>query len=583
MNFFKTFLASCLGTLITLIVLLVLMFGILIGISGEEEITVKDNSVLQLNLDAQITEQQIENPFEGLPIGNTVPNIGLLQLKQTISNAKSDPKIKGIFLNVTYPMTGFSTIEEIRQSLIDFRKDGKWVIAYADVMSEQAYYLASAADKVYLNPEGEVEFNGLAIEMAFFKKMFEKLEIKPEVFRVGEFKSAVEPFLLEKMSPENRLQLTEMVNSIYDHVLTRISESRGISKERLKEISDKMLVRNARLSVEHGLVDSLLYYDQVLADLRSRLSLNETAKVNFVKYSKYRKSVDKADSSSENEVAVIVADGTIYPGRADKGVIGSDTFTEEIRKARENKKVKAIVIRVNSPGGSFQASDVMWREITLAAKVKPVIASMSDYAASGGYYLSMGCDTIVAQPHTITGSIGIFSILFDASGFMGNKLGITTDQVKTGEYGEMITISRPLTDAEKNVWQNRTEEIYETFTGKAAEGRNTSKEEIKKVASGRVWTGEQAKDKGLVDVLGGYDDAVRIAAEKAGVADNYRVKLYPRVKNFYEQLMDGLQENAKTSALKVEMGQYYMLYEQWQHVKSYNGVQARMPFEFKIQ
>lgn len=583
MNFFKTFLASCLGTLVTLVVLLVLMIGILAGLGGDEEVIVKDNSVLQLNLDAQITEQHIENPFEGLPIGNQIPNIGLLQLKQTISNAKTDPKIKGIYLNVTYPMTGFSSIEEIRQSLIDFRKDGKWVIAYADVMSEGAYYLASAADKVYLNPEGEVEFNGLAIEMTFFKRMFDKLEIKPEIFRVGEFKSAVEPFILEKASPENRLQLTEMVNSIYGHVLTRISESRSIPKDKLEEISDKMLARTAKLSVEYGLVDSLLYYDQVLGELRNRLSLGETAKINFIKYNKYRKSIDDATGTGENEVAVIVADGTIMPGSADEGVIGSDTFAEEIRRARENKKVKAIVIRVNSPGGSFQASDIMWREIKLASEKKPVIASMSDYAASGGYYLAMGCDTIVAQPHTITGSIGIFSVLFDASGLMGNKLGITSEEIKTGEYGEMITISRPLTDAEKNVWQTRTEDIYETFTGKAGEGRNMSKEEIKKVASGRVWTGEQAKDRGLVDILGGYDDAIRIAAEKGGIADNYRVRLYPRIKNFFEQLTESLSDNARTNAVKAEMGQYYMLYEQWQHVKSYHGVQARMPFEFRIQ
>lgn len=582
MNFFKTFLASCLGTLVTLVVLLVLVIGIIAGMGGDEEVVVRDNSVLQLNLDAQITEQQIENPFEGLPIGNTTPNIGLLQLKQTISNAKTDPKIKGIYLNVTYPMTGFSSIEEIRQSLIDFRKSGKWVIAYADVMSEGAYYLASAADKIYLNPEGEVEFNGLAIEMTFFKRMFDKLEVKPEIFRVGEFKSAVEPFILEKASPENRLQLTEMVNSIYGIMLTRISESRSIPKEKLEEISDKMLARTAKLSVEYGLVDSLLYYDQVLGDLRNRLALGETAKVNFIKYNKYRKSIDASTGTGENEVAVIVADGTIMPGSADEGVIGSDTFAEEIRRARENKKVKAIVIRVNSPGGSFQASDIMWREIKLAAEKKPVIASMSDYAASGGYYLAMGCDTIVAQPHTITGSIGIFSVLFDASGLMGNKLGITTEEIKTGEYGEMVTISRPLTDAEKNVWQTRTEDIYETFTGKAAEGRGITKEEIKKVASGRVWTGEQAIERGLVDVLGGYDDAIRIAAEKGGIADNYRVRFYPRIKNFFEQLTESLSDNARTNAVKAEMGQYYMLYEQWQHVKSYHGVQARMPFEFTI-
>lgn len=581
MNFFKTFLASCLGTLVTLVVVVIVCIGILSGLAAEEQVVVGNKSVLHLNLDVQITEQEVDNPFEGF--GNSIPTVGLLQLKNVIRNAKTDPKIEGIYLNVTYPVAGFSTIEEIRQSLIDFRSDGKWVVAYADVMSEQAYYLASAADKVYLNPEGEVEFNGLAIEMTFFKKMFEKLEVKPEIFRVGEFKSAVEPFMLEKMSPENRLQLTEMVNSIYNHVLTRVGESRSIPRDKLEEISDKMLARNAKLSVEYGLVDSLLYYDQVLAELKGRLSLDEDSKVNFIRYSKYRKSVSTAASIGANEIAVIVADGTIFPGRADQGVIGSATFTEEIRRARENEKVKAIVIRINSPGGSFQASDMMWREIRLASETKPVIASMSDYAASGGYYLAMGCDTIVAQPHTITGSIGIFSVLFDASGLMNNKLGITTEEIKTGEYGEMITISRPLTDAEKNVWQTRTEDIYETFTGKAAEGRGMSKEDIKKVASGRVWTGEQALSKGLVDVIGGYDDAIQIAATKAGIADNYRVRLYPRIKNFYEQLLENLEENAKTNALKEEMGQYYPLYEQWQHVKSYNGVQARMPFEFTIQ
>lgn len=580
MNFFKAFLASCLGTLVTIILLFVLLIGILSGLASEKEVIVKNNSVLHLKLDAQITEQQVDNPFEGL--GVSVSNIGLLPLKQAIAHAKSDPKIKGIYLDVTYPMAGFSTVEEIRQSIIDFKKDGKWVVAYADVMSEQAYYLASAADKIYLNPEGELEFNGLAIEMTFFKKMFDKLEIKPEIFRVGEFKSAVEPFMLEKMSPENRLQLTEMVNSIYDQVLARISESRNIPKQKLEEISDNMQARNAALALDYGLVDSLLYFDQVQDELRQRLSLEGTEKVSFIKYNKYRKSIDASNASKENEVAVIVADGTIYPGTAEDGIIGADTFIEEIRKARENKKVKAIVLRINSPGGSFQASDGMWREITLTAKTKPVIASMSDYAASGGYYLAMGCDTIVAQPHTITGSIGIFSILFDASGLMNNKLGITTEEVKTGEYGEMTTVSRPLTDAEKNVWQSRTDEIYETFTGKAAEGRGMTKEEIKKVASGRVWTGIQAKDKGLVDVLGGFDDAVKIAAEKAGVSDHYRIKFYPRVKNFYEQLLDGLEENARTKAIREEMGQYYPLYEQWQHVKSYYGVQARMPFEFQI-
>ncbi|HNG43207.1 MAG TPA: signal peptide peptidase SppA [Cyclobacteriaceae bacterium] len=589
MNFFKTFLASCLGSLVALIalffILIMLMAGVVAGIMGgsEEQVIVSEKSVLHLDLDVQITEQQAENPFAGLPFPGAEPaNVGLLPLKQAIKNAKSDPKIEGIYLNVTYPMTGFATLEEIRQSILDFRESGKWVVAYADAMSEGAYYLASAADKVYLNPEGDVEFNGLAVEVTFFKKMFDKLEIKPEIFRVGQFKSAVEPFMLEKMSPENKLQLTEMINSIYDHVLTRVSEARGMDKSKLKEISDKMLVRNAKQSFEHGLVDSLLYYDQVLDELRGRLGLKDDAKVKFIKYNKYRKSYAESTGVTSNEVAVIVADGTIMMGTGDQGVIGGEAFASEIRRARENDKVKAIVIRINSPGGSFVASDMMWREVNLASQEKPVIASMSDYAASGGYYLAMACDTIVAQPHTITGSIGIFSVLFDASGLLNNKLGITFDDVKTGEYGDMVTISRPLTDAEKNVWQTRTEEIYETFTRKAAEGRHMTQDDIKQVASGRVWTGTQAKEKKLVDVLGGYNDAIEIAAKAAGI-DDYKVRLYPRQKPFFQEFMEGIEENARVSAMKEELGSNYIYYQYWQEVKTCNGVQARMPFELVIQ
>lgn len=590
MNFFKTFLASCLGSLVALLalffILTMLMVGAVAGLVGgaDEQVIVSDKSVLHLNLDVQVTEQQAENPFAGLPFPGAEPStVGLLPLKQAIENAKTDSKIEGIFLNVSYPMTGFATLEEIRQSILDFRKSGKWVVAYADAMSEGAYYVASAADKVYLNPEGDVEFNGLAVEVTFFKKMFDKLEIKPEIFRVGQFKSAVEPFMLEKMSPENKLQLTEMINSIYDHVLTRVSDARGMEKSKLKEISDKMLVRNARLSVEHGLVDSLLYYDQVLDELRGRLDLKDNGKVKFIKYNKYRKSYTASTAVAANEVAVIVADGTIMMGTGDQGVIGGEAFASEIRRARENDKVKAIVIRINSPGGSFVASDIMWREVNLAAQKKPVIASMGDYAASGGYYLAMACDTIVAQPHTITGSIGIFSVLFDASGLLNNKLGITFDDVKTGEYGDMVTISRPLTDAEKNVWQTRTEEIYETFTRKASEGRNMTQDEIKQVASGRVWTGTQAKERKLVDVLGNYNDAIEIAAKAAGVGNDYKVRLYPRQKPFFEEFMEGIEENSRVSAIKEELGSNYIYYEYWQEVKTLNGVQARMPFDLNIQ
>lgn len=588
MSFFKSFFASLLALVAFSLIGFFLLLGVMAAVisSSKEEVIVKSNSVLHLKLDAQINEMEEENPFAGIPFGGSEsPQIGLMQLKEAIRHAKTDDKINGIYLEVSYPMTGFSTLEEIRQSLIDFRESGKWVVAYNEVMSEGAYYLSSAADKIFLNPEGEIEFNGLTIEISFLKRLFDKLEIKPQVFRVGEFKSAVEPFLLEKMSPENRLQLTELINSIYSHMLDRIAESRNLPTEKLQEISDKMLVRNAALAKEYGLVDELYYNDEFIDDLKNRIdSTDRENDVSFIKYNKYRKSYAENNGSSKNEIAVIVADGTIMPGKADAQdrLIGADTFVEEIRKAREDDDVKAIVLRINSPGGEFRASDMMWREVHLARKVKPVIASMSDYAASGGYYMAMDCDTIVAQPHTITGSIGIFGVMFDLSGFLGNKIGVTFDEVKTGEFGELYTVSRPLTEAEKNFWQKNLEEYYDIFTGKAAEGRGLPVEEIRKIASGRVWSGEQAHARKLVDVLGSFDDAVTIAATKAGVKDDYSLRFYPKQKPFFEQILSQFEEDAQAKALKAELGEHYVWYEQLQKIKTYQGAQARMPFELQI-
>ncbi len=586
MSFLKVFFSSCLGTFVAMILLFVIIFSIA-AVSGDEEVEVKETSVLELDLDGPINEIEKENPFGNLPLlGSSGPKaIGLAQLRRTIEHAKKDPKIKGIYLNVSYPMAGYAGIEEIRNSLIDFKSDGKWVIVYGDMLSESAYYLASSADKIYLNPEGELEFNGLTAEITFFKRLFDKLEIKPEVFRVGEFKSAVEPFLLEKMSDPNKLQMNEMIHSIYNHIIEQVAASRHIPKEKLREISDKMLVRNATLAKEYGLVDSLVYLDEVKDDIKKRIGVDNDKDIDFIKYAKYKRSVSSY-KDSPNEVAVIVAEGTILPGKSTKGqgVVGAETFTDDLRKARLNDKVKAIVIRINSPGGSFQASDAMWREVSLAAKTKPVIASMSDYAASGGYYIAMGCDTIVAQANTITGSIGIFSVLFDASGFLNNKIGITTEEIKTGEIGQLVTMSRPLNEVEKAIWQTRTNEIYETFTGKAAKGRKMPIDDLKKVASGRVWTGTQAKENGLVDIIGSFDDAVNIAAKSAKVADDYKVKFYPQYNpSVFEQVIDQFEEEARVNTLKEEMGSYYYMYQQWNNIKSYQGIQARLPYEIKIQ
>ena len=582
MNFFKAFFASCLGTVAALVILIMVCIGMIAVLSNDGEVAIAEGSVLHLRLEAPITELEVEDPLSEIFPGTGDQSLGLLQLKQTIGYAKTDPKIKGIFLNTSYVVTGHATLQELRDALIDFKKSGKWVIAYADFYSEGAYYLASAADKIYMYPEGDLEFNGLTADVTFFKKLFDKLEIKPEIFRVGDFKSAVEPFMREDLSEENKLQLNSILRSIHGQVLHDISDARKIPYEKLKEISDKMVVRSAALAVSSGLLDSLYYDDQMKDELRSRLGLDKKKAVPLVRYSKYKKSFT-VKGSSKNEIAVIVADGEIVPGKADQGTVGAVTIVEQVRKARNNDKVKAIVLRVNSPGGVFQAGDMMWREIVLAAKQKPVIASMSDYAASGGYYLAMACDTIVARPTTITGSIGVFSVLFDMSKFLDNKLGITSEEVKTGEIGELITASRSLTDVEKGILQRQTEEVYQTFTQKAAEGRSMDINDLKKIASGRVWTGAQAKDNGLADVLGGFDDAVKIAASKAGVGEDYNLRYYPRPRPLLDRLMGDWQENTRVKALQKELGEYYPWYRQWSQLKNYQGVQARMGVEFVVK
>lgn len=589
MDFLKNILSSCLGALLAMIAVTILSFifiSVLVaGLSEDKAVTIKDNSVLHLKLDAEFVERVPDDPLAELPVfGTGAKRIGLLQLKEAINHAKDDPKIEGIYLDVSQPMAFYPTLEEIRTTLLDFKESGKWVLAYTEAMSEGAYYLSTAADEIYLNPNGDLEFNGLTAQFVSFKKLLDKLEINPQVFRVGEFKSAVEPFLRENMSDENRLQLQALVNSIYDHMLQVISEARKIDKAKLKDLSDNMSIRNAQNAVDAGLVDRLFYEDEFRAELRERLGLGEDEKIGLVEYLKYRKSY-QASGSSKNEIAVIVAEGTIMPGGQEQSeaVIGADAFVEEIAKARKDDDVKAIVLRVNSPGGEFRSSDMIWREVKLASQVKPVIASMGDYAASGGYYISMACDTIVAQPNTVTGSIGIFGIMFDLSDFFDEKLGVTFDEVRTGKYGEMYTVTRPLTEAEKDFWQRALNDHYDTFITKAAEGRDVAKDDILAVAGGRVWTGVQAQERKLVDVLGGFDDAVRIAAEKAGIADDYKLRFYPKQKTFLEQLLEGFEENAKADALKAELGEKYKLYERWKNVQHYQGAQARMPFELVIE
>ncbi len=582
MSFLKAFFASCLGTLVALVLLFFITIAFFSSLSAEQEVQVANNSILHINLNTMINELEVEDPLAELFPSSIPQNVGLIQLTEAIRKAKDDANVRGIYLQAGSPFAGYATLEEIRAALQDFRTSGKWVIAYADNYTEGGYFVASVADQVYMNPNGLVEFNGLSIEVNFFKKLFDKLDIKPQVFRVGDFKSAIEPFVREELSPENRTQLNAIIQSVHGVILQQIAESRNRTVPELKTVADNMLVRNARQALDQRLVDSLFYHDQLRAALAKRVGTAEDD-LEFISYAKYRKTYSTY-SSSKNEVAVIVAEGEIVPGTTDEStVIASATFREEIRKARTNGKVKAIVIRVNSPGGVFQAADEMWREIELAAKEKPVIASMGDYAASGGYYMAMACDTIVARPTTITGSIGVFSVLFDLSAFLDNKLGITSDQVQTGNVGDLITVTRPLTEFEKQIWQTQTDEIYEIFTSKAAAGRGMKQEDIKKIASGRVWTGEQAIQNNLADQAGGLQDAIAIAARQAGVADDFKVKYYPKTKSVLERLMNTTEETVQAKVLQHQLGDHFGAYQQWQRLKNYQGTQARMGVDFGVK
>jgi len=580
------FLKFVLATVVGLLLFLFLSVIILVGIgsaSDADKPTLKSNSVLKLSLDKPIVEIS-NDPFESLNLpGMKEGNESLIDILSAIENAKREDKVQGIFLDMSVTQAGFAQLEEVRNALIDFKKSKKFIYAYGDYYSEGAYYLASVADSIFMYPEGLVEFNGLFAEIPFIKGTLEKLEVKPIVFRVGEFKSAVEPFILEKMSPENKLQTTQFISSINTHYLKSIAESRGLTYEAVKQINDSMLVQQAEQAVSYGLVSKLAYLDEVHSTMKKKLGLKEDDKFNMVSTKTLAKVIGKPNTS-DNKIAVIVAQGEIVDGKGEDDNIGSIKFAEEIRKARKDKNVKAVVIRVNSPGGSALASDVIWREISLTKAAKPIVASMSSVAASGGYYIAMNCNKIIAQPTTITGSIGVFGLLFNAEGLLKNKLGVTTDRVKTGEYADLGNGSRSMTEGEKQIIQNSVNRIYEVFTSKAAVGRSMDVEVLKKLAGGRVWSGTDAKENGLVDEFGGLNDAVKEAAKLAKLTDgDYRIKYSPTTKDIFTQIMESISGETEAKLMKAYLGEHYNLIRQVKDIHRFEGIQARMPFDLEIR
>ncbi|TDB65092.1 signal peptide peptidase SppA [Arundinibacter roseus] len=585
------FLKFVLATLVGLFLFIILSFFIIAGIgsafSSEEKTVVKSGSVLKLDLNKPIQEVGVDNPFSefAFPFGDNSNVLGLKDIREALSYAATDDNVKGIYLKVEDPSAGWASLEEIRNELLEFKKSKKFIYSYGEYYSEKGYYLASVADKIYLNPAGGMEWNGLSAEYDFYQGTFEKLEIKPLVFRVGEFKSAIEMFSRKDMSEASKQQSTELLSALYSNYLEKISKSRNISTAELNGLADSLAISNPASALKYKLITHAAYHDELETALKKELKLDDSKKIEYVGLQKYMKADHPSEGGDFNKrVAVIVAEGEIVSGNSTDGVISSEKFVKELKAIRENDKIKAVVIRINSPGGSSLASDVMWREIELTTRKKPVIASMSDVAASGGYYMAMGCDTIVAQPNTITGSIGIFAMLFNIEDFMSNKLGVTFDGVKTNPHADWPTLTREMTEFEKAKIQSSVNEGYATFTTKAAKGRNMSVEKLRSLASGRVWSGVEAKANGLVDVLGGLDEAISLAAKAAKLKEgDYRVRFYPEKIDPLNEFMQKLTGDSEKKILNEKLGELAPYVKMYHKLMNMQGLQARMPFEMQIR
>ncbi len=486
-------------------------------------------------------------------------------------------------LDESYMAAGQATTEEIRNALLDFKKSKKFVIAYGEVFTQRFYYLASVADKVYINPKGYIEFSGFESKITFFKGALDKLGIEAQVIKVGTYKSAVEPMILTKMSDANRLQVTSYLGSLYDHFLTSISKSRGIDKDTLFNYANQMLIKQPEDALKYKLVDGLKYKDELLAELKTRLGVDQKKNINSVELADYAKAEEASVDPSGDRIAVIYASGDIASGEGDDNSIGSETISKAIRKVRMDSKVKAVVLRVNSPGGSSLASDVIWREVALTKKVKPIIVSMGDVAASGGYYIACAADSIFAQPNTITGSIGIFAILPNLQKLMNDKLGITFDGVKTGQFADLGDNSRPLTPAERAILQSMINRGYDDFTTAVATGRHKTQAYIDSIGQGRVWTGAQALKIGLVDRLGNINDAIKSAAKMAKIKE-YKLVAYPEQKSVLNKLGESFSTEVKTRILQSELGDDYNIYQQIKNIKTkMRTPMARMEYDVVVE
>lgn len=584
-EFLRSTLATITGVLICGFIFIILGVTMLAGIvaSSESETLVMPNSVFTLELKGTVQERYQPSPVDQF-FEDQISTYGLEDILNSIQKAKENEQIKGIYLHTGALACSTASLQAIHRALADFKQSGKFLIAYADMYTQGGYYLASVADKVIVNPVGSLSWHGLASETMFLKDFLAKIGVKMQIFRVGTYKSAVEPMTNTEMSPANREQTQAFLESIWKSIVSDVAASRNISVDSLNLLADQnMDLRPAEDYVRCGLADTLMYKDEVLSYLKSLAGLTEEDNLHTLSLDEMTrvKSVTPK-SKTRDVVAVYYAYGEIDNGSSYDEGINSEKVAKDLRDLRKDKNVKAVVLRVNSPGGSAYGSEQIWREVTLLKAEKPVVVSMGDYAASGGYYISCAANKIVAEPTTLTGSIGIFGMMPDASELLTNKLGLHFDGVKTHKMADMGSMSRPFNAEESALMQQMVNQGYALFTKRCAEGRNIPLEELCKIAEGRVWTGSMAKELKLVDELGGLDTAIQLAAELGKVKD-YKLKSYPTKQDFLTELLNTRADRYIHSQLQETFGEYYQGFEWLRHVEQSDRLQARLPFNMRIQ
>lgn len=586
MKFLRNLLAAILGCLIAFGVLFVMfiVFAALVG-SGDEGVKVKENSIIELSLNIPIKDYEGKNaddPFAEL----FEEGQGLDEILHAIQVAKNDDKIKGISMTTSFLQAGMAQTQEIRNALNDFKTEGKFIFSHADFYTQRNYYLASAGDKLFINPQGVIDFKGLSSEVLYYKELQEKTGVKMEVIRHGKYKSAVEPYLSDSMSDANRSQIKELITSLWNSMLTDISSSRNIAVADLNIIADTLGGRTPDYAVASGLLDGVLYLDEYEAMLRERIGIEEDESLNYIDFEDYVKVASKKTlKKGVDKIAVIYAQGEILYGEGGKDFIGQGVLNKALKKVRDNENVKAIVMRVNSPGGSALVSDIIWREIELTKKIKPVVVSFGNVAASGGYYIAAGADKIFAEPTTITGSIGVFGTVPNINELAAD-IGINAEQVGTNKNSVDYSLFEPMTDTFRAQIKEGIEHTYETFLKRVADGRGMTTEQVDEIAQGRVWSGVDALELGLVDEIGNLDNAIEAAAKMVDL-ETYGIRQYPKYKSDFERLMEdfgGVKAKVGEAFIKEELGdEAFQILKEFKQLSEQKGIQARMPFTLNIK